>query len=84
LQVEAFRSGASGFLLHSYGIDEITKLMHEAHRNPGAPKLFPNLALYNEAELDRKKAATHGQGGRISLVGTLRQLCNAPRRQTAS
>jgi DNA-binding NarL/FixJ family response regulator len=83
-EVEAFHSGASGFLLKSYGIDEITKLIHEAHCNPGAPGLFPNLALYKEAELDRQKAAAHGSGRRFSLVGAFRQLYKAPRRQTAS
>ena len=83
-ELEAFHSGASGFLLKSYAMGEITKLIHEVHRNPGAPDLFPSLALYQEAALDRKKAAARGSGGRFSLVGTLRQLCRAPRRQTAS
>jgi DNA-binding NarL/FixJ family response regulator len=83
-ELEAFHSGASGFLLKSYGIDEITKLIHEAHCNPGAPGLFPNLAQYKEAELSLKKARANGSGGRFSLVGALRQMCSAPRRQTAS
>ena len=83
-EMEAFHSGASGFLLKSYGIDEIAKLIQEAHWSPSAPGLFPNIALYKEAELDRKKVAARVWGGRISLVGTLRQLCNAPRRLTAS
>jgi DNA-binding NarL/FixJ family response regulator len=83
-EVEAFRSGASGFLLKSYGIDEITKLIHEAHYNPGAPGLFPNTAQYREAELDLKKARANGSCGRFSLVSALRQMCSAPRRQTAS
>ena len=83
-EVEAFHSGASGFLLKSYGIDEITKLIHEAHCNPGTPGLFPNLALYKEAELGRKNATAHSSGGRFSLVGALRQLCKAPRRRTTS
>ena len=83
-EVEALRSGASGFLLKSYGIDEITKLIYEAHYNPGAPGLFPNMAQYREAELDLKKARATGSGGRFSLVGALRQMCSAPRRQTAS
>jgi DNA-binding NarL/FixJ family response regulator len=83
-EMEAFRSGASGFLLKSYGIDEITKLIHEAHCNPGAPGLFPNMDQYKEAESKLKKAAAHGSGGRFSLVGTLRRMCAAPRRQTAS
>ena len=83
-EVEAFHSGASGFLLKSYGIDEITKLIHEAHCNPGAPGLFPNLAQYKEAELSLQKARANGSGRRFSLLGALRQMCSAPRRQTAS
>jgi DNA-binding NarL/FixJ family response regulator len=83
-EVEAFRSGASGFLLESYGVDEIIKLIHDAHYNPGAPGLFPNMAQYREVELDLKKARATGSSGRFSLVGALRQMCSAPRRQTAS
>jgi DNA-binding NarL/FixJ family response regulator len=83
-EAEAFHLGASGFLLKSYEVDEITKLIHEAHYNPGAPGLFPNMALYKELELDRKKAAAYGSGRRFSLVGALGQLCSGPRQQTAS
>jgi DNA-binding NarL/FixJ family response regulator len=83
-EAEAFHSGASGFLLKSYAIEDITRLIHEAHRNPGAPGLFPNMALLNQIELDRAKAGAAASGRRFSLVGTLRRLCSAPRRQTAS
>ena len=48
-EMEAFESGASGFLLKSYEIDDIAELIHEAYRNPGSPSLFPNL--------DRKRVA---------------------------
>jgi DNA-binding NarL/FixJ family response regulator len=75
-EMEAFRSGASGFLLKTYGLDEITKLIQEAHRNPGAPGLFPNMALNGEA-------GANGSGRRFSLVGALQELCSARRRQTA-
>jgi len=83
-ELEAFHSGANGFLLKTYGLDEITKLIQEAHYNPGSPGLFPYMALYEEAELDLKKARVNGSGRRLSLVGALQQLCSAPRRQTAS
>lgn len=83
-EAEAFESGASGFLLKSYGVDEIAKLIHEAHNNPGAPSLFPNRALYKEAELAREKAVARSSGKRFSLAGALRQLCRAAPRQTAS
>ena len=83
-ELEAFHLGASGFLLKSYGLDEITKLIHEAHYNPGAPALFPYMALYEETELDLKKAKGNGSRRSLRLVGALRQLCGARRRQTAS
>ena len=83
-EAEAFRSGASGFLLKSYGLDEIAKLIHEAHRSPGSPGLFPNLALYKEVELGFERTGDRGSSRRFSLVGALRQLCGGPRRQTAS
>ena len=83
-EAEAFHSGASGFLLKSYGIDEIAKLIHEAHCNPGALGLFPIMAQHKVAELGLKEARASGSGGRFTLVGALRQLCGAPRRQAAS
>jgi DNA-binding NarL/FixJ family response regulator len=82
-ELEAFNSGASGFLLKSYGIDEVVNLLREAHLNPSTPQLFPNIALYKEAELERKKAASQIAGKRFSLAGAWRRLCSAPRRQTA-
>jgi DNA-binding NarL/FixJ family response regulator len=82
-EAEAFRAGASGFLLMSYELKEIVNLIHQAHRNPGAPGLFPNMALQKEAELDAEGAGARRSGGRFSLFGSLRQLCGAPRRQTA-
>ena len=83
-EAEAFHAGANGFLLKSYGIDEIAKLIHEAYCNPGASGLFPLMAQHKEAELSLKKARANGSGRRFTLVGALRQLCGAPRRQTAS
>ena len=81
---EAFHSGASGFLLKTYGIDEIAKLIHEAHRNPGALALFPNMVLFDEVEMGPEEAGTRGSSKRFSLVGALRQLCSAPRGRTAT
>lgn len=83
-EAEAFRSGASGFLLKSYGLDETAKLIHEAHRSPGSPVLFPNMALYNQVELGFEQTGVRGPSRRFSLVGALQQLCGGPRRQTAS
>jgi DNA-binding NarL/FixJ family response regulator len=75
-EAEAFRSGASGFLLKSYEVDEIVKLIHEAHRNPGAACLFPNMELI-------EKAGASGSARPLSLIGTLRRLYTTPRRQAA-
>jgi DNA-binding NarL/FixJ family response regulator len=81
---EAFESGASGFLLKTYGLDEIAKLIQAAHANPGAPDLFPNRALQQQLELSRAATAAVGSTRRFSFVGALRRLCSSPRRQTAS
>ena len=83
-EVEAFQSGASGCLLKSYGLEEITKLIHEAHRNPGAPGLFPNMASYNGMELGLGQTGARGSSRCFNLVGALQRLRGAPRRQTAS
>jgi DNA-binding NarL/FixJ family response regulator len=83
-EAEAFRLGASGFLLKSYGLDEIVGLIHEANRSPGSPSLFPNMALYNEVELGCERTGDRSSSRRFSLVGALQQLCGGPRRQTAS
>jgi len=80
----AFQLGASGCLLKSYGLDEIAQLIHEAHRNPDAPGLFPTMDLAEEVELRLEQTGARGSKKRFSLFGTLRQLRAAPRRQTAS
>jgi DNA-binding NarL/FixJ family response regulator len=83
-EAEAFRSGASGFLLKSYGLDDIAKLICEAYRNPGSPGLFPNMARYKEVGLGFKQTGARGLSRRFSLVDAFQQLCGGPRGQTAS
>jgi DNA-binding NarL/FixJ family response regulator len=80
---EAFRAGASGFLLKSYEMDEIAKLIHEAYRNPGAARLFPNLALLEEAAFEDQGNGAGRPARRFSLVGALRGLYAAPREHAA-
>jgi DNA-binding NarL/FixJ family response regulator len=82
-EAEAFRSGASGFLLKSYGLDEIAELIHQAQHSPRSPGLFPNMALYKEAELGFERSGNRGSSKRISLARRIQQLCRGPRRQTA-
>lgn len=40
-EMEAFESGASGFLLKSYELDEIAEAIHEAVATPAAKLCFP-------------------------------------------
>lgn len=85
-EAEAFHAGASGFVLKSYEFEEIVRLIHQAHRHPGSPGLFPNLPLRDKAELqtDLEQAGARTSGKRFSLVRAFRQLCAGGRRQTAS
>jgi DNA-binding NarL/FixJ family response regulator len=83
-EAAAYKSGASGCLLKSYELDVIARLIHEAYSHPDAAGLFPTMALYEEAELSLKQTDARDSSRRFSLVGALRQLRGAPRRQTAS
>jgi DNA-binding NarL/FixJ family response regulator len=77
-EAEALRSGASGFLLKSYEVDDIAKLIHEAYRNPGAPGLFPRTRLI--ANTERKPEARETPmvepSNPFSLVGAFHLLCS--------
>jgi len=79
-ELEAFRAGASGFLLMSYELKEIVQLIHHAYRSPGTPDLFPNMALQREAQAEAEEAGARRWRRRFSLFGALRQLCEPPRR----
>ncbi|HWH70099.1 MAG TPA: response regulator transcription factor [Candidatus Sulfotelmatobacter sp.] len=85
-EVEAFRAGASGFLLKSYEFAEIVKLIHAAYRTPGVPDLFPYVSRHKESalKLNLEKAGAGGAGKGLSLVGAWRRLVGGPGRQTAS
>ena len=78
---EAFRAGASGFLLKSYELPEIVKLIQAAYYTPDLPALFPNMALCKDFDLglDLEKGRA-----RLGLIRGLRRLYSATRRQTAS
>ncbi len=81
---EAFASGASGFLLKRYEVDEIARLIHEAHRNPGSPSLFPHIALQKQQQSECAEAGTVRPRRPFDLVSGLRRWYRALRRQTAS
>ena len=84
-EAEALRSGASGFLLKSYEVDEIAKLLHEAHRNPGAPGLFPRTRLVanTERRLEAEETRSVEPSSPFSLVGAFRFLCGTRLRRSA-
>ncbi len=54
-EAEAFRLGASGFLLKTYEPDDLVQLILDAHRFPGTPGLFPYVARHRK--LKRRLAA---------------------------
>ena len=81
-EAEAFRAGASGFLLKSYELAEIVSLIRAAYYEPDARALFPNLALSKEFDL-RLNAASRRKGP-LDLVRALRRLYGAARSQPAS
>jgi DNA-binding NarL/FixJ family response regulator len=83
-EVEAHESGASGFLLKSYALEEISKWIHEAVHHPGAPGLFPNLAMQKLIQSNREGSGPANPASSFSLVRALRRLCRVPRRQTVT
>ena len=82
-EAEAFRLGASGFLLKLYDIQEIIALIHEAFYHPEDPRLFPNLSFDQRT----KKHAVHLEPApkkRSPFVTGLRQLFRPRKRQSAA
>ena len=77
-EAQAFKAGASGFLLKSYDAPEIVNLLHEVRRNPQSPLLFPSLTLVPqpdgtlaaESEIDYPRP----EHKPFSIVGALRHL----------
>jgi len=86
-EAEAFRAGASGFLLKSYDALEIVALLHEARRNPGSNALFPSLSPNRslpEKHIEPAVPAEAPQGKKaFSLVGAFRQLCGRRARRSS-
>lgn len=85
-EAEAFRAGASGFLLKSYELAEIVKLIFEAHRNPGSPALFPNMAFRKEFDLglQGKKSTARISSGSLDLMQALKRLYARTRGEAVS
>jgi len=71
---QAYRAGASGFLLKSYERDELVTLIREAYWNPDAPWLFPNMALLNQTRGKVNNATAAPASGPINMGGALRRL----------
>lgn len=78
-EAQAFRAGASGFLLKSYDAPEIVSLLHEARHNPTSPLLFPSLTLIRQPDgsLSAESEIDHPRPEHkpFSIVGAIRQLC---------
>jgi DNA-binding NarL/FixJ family response regulator len=82
-EAEAFRLGASGFLLKIYELDEIVELIRQAFHEPDDPRLFPNVSSGRfQGGPPAGKAAPSMAIERPGFLGALRQLCRV-RRQTA-
>jgi len=80
-EAEAFRLGASGFLLKIYELDEIRQLIQQSFYQPSDPRLFPNQTRNGRPRAsmnpDSNKAACDQRG----FFGLLRQLSGPWRRQ---
>jgi len=83
-EVEAFRAGATGFLLKSYELADIARLIHEAYRNPKSLDLFPNIALHKEAALEQEAEEARNSAEGSVLVRAIRRMYKAARAQAAT
>jgi DNA-binding NarL/FixJ family response regulator len=82
-EAEAFRAGASGFLLKIYDLQEIVRLIHQAFYSPADPRLFPNLASARQQPCLASPKQVPVADERTGFFSTLRHLCR-PRRQKAA
>ena len=83
-EAEAFRSGASGFLLKIYEVGEIIELIQKSFYHPDDRRLFPNLthgSLPHAA--NPKTTQVPDTDERPGFFGALRQLWRPHRRQAA-
>jgi DNA-binding NarL/FixJ family response regulator len=79
-EAEAFRLGASGFLLKIYEIDEIVELIHQAFHHPDDPRLFPNASRPSSLPKNVPDPSTAERPG---FLRALRELCRPRWRQPA-
>ena len=84
-EAEAFRLGASGFLLKIYDLPEIVRLIHQSFYCPADERLFPNLAHVRQRLRSVPPTAPSGRvkENRTGLFSALRQLCRPRRQQPA-
>jgi len=73
---EAFKLGASGFLLKSYEPQELAALIYQSFHHPGEPRLFPNLAIRNARRGSKEPESTAASDAakRPGFFSALRQL----------
>jgi DNA-binding NarL/FixJ family response regulator len=79
-EAEAFRLGASGFLLKIYELEELLGLIFQAFYHPNDPRLFPNLTPGDGPQGAVKQIETERNKERTGLLGALRQLWRPRRR----
>jgi two-component system response regulator DesR len=82
-ETQAFRDGASGFMLKTYDPDEIVTLLQEAYRHPGSLTLFPNLVLHEKETVDADGAGERDAGNKFSF-GKLWQRLRSTNSRTAN
>jgi two-component system nitrate/nitrite response regulator NarL len=84
-EAEAFRSGASGFLLKIYDLPEIVRLIHQACYCPMDPELFPNRGVgrHPQGPNPAKAVGIRATEERSGIFHTLRHLWRPRRQQPA-
>jgi len=80
---EAFRAGASGFLLKTYEIGDIVRLIREAHADRGGSQLFRDKQLFTPAPPEVAGEPGVGVHRRFSLAGAVRQFLRTARSRIA-
>lgn len=80
---EAFRAGASGFLLKTYEIDDIVRLIRKAYADRGGSQLFRDKQIFSPALSEVVGETGAGVHRRFSLTGVIRQFLRTARSRIA-
>lgn len=80
---EAYRAGASGFLLKTDPLDHIVSLIRKASGGADSPDLFPNKSRYGGLRPHLSEDVIGDERKRLSLLSALRQFFRPQGSQTA-